>query len=91
MGLMSGFDERSMPAPCMQPWAMLGQVRCSPQGLWGAVGVRSSFLPHCPLPALLGLGYRCRPGTYRGSGLAGFTRGALETLRALWFNGGKKR
>lgn len=60
------------------------------KGLWGAVGVRSSFLPHCPLPALLGLGYRCRPGTYRGSGLAGFTRGALETLRALWFNGGKK-
>lgn len=52
--------------------------------------MRSSSLPHCPLPALLGLGYRCSPGTYGGSGLAGFTRGALETLRALWFNGGKK-
>lgn len=26
------------------------------KGLWGAVGVRSSSLPHCPLPALLGLG-----------------------------------
>lgn len=61
------------------------------KGVWGgAVGFKA---PHCcPLPAVLGVvGRSCSSCTYGGTGLAGFTRGTLETLRALWFSGGGKK
>lgn len=60
------------------------------KGLWGAVGVRSSSLPHCPLPALLGLGVPLQSRHLRRLRARRVHQGGLGNLEGPMVQRGKK-